>query len=75
MAGPKLVTRLDALLAEKNLSGRRLARLADCTEMTVTKLRRNAMQYLDVNVTARICQALECTPAELLEIQQEDADT
>jgi putative transcriptional regulator len=69
MTGPRLISRLDALLAEKGLSGRKLAKLADVSEPSVTKLRRNSAQLLDVNVTARICKALDCTPGELFDVE------
>lgn len=70
MAGPRLISRLDALMAEKGISGRKLARAADVTEVSVTKLRRNSAQLLDVNVTARICRALDVSPGDLFSIEE-----
>lgn len=71
MTGPRLQSRLDELMAARGISGRKLARAADVTEVSVTKLRRNSAQLLDVNVVARICEALECTPGDLLFIERD----
>lgn len=71
----RLVNRLGELMAQQELGIQKLCRMAEVSPNTVIKMRRNAARYLDVETTARICTALGVTPGELLEIQQEGADT
>lgn len=71
---PRLITRLDALMAERGISGKELMKKAQVTERSVSTLRRNSAQLLDVCTVARICEALDVTPGELLEIQREESE-
>lgn len=70
-AKPRLITRLDALMAERGISGKELMKLAGVTERSVSTLRRNSAQLLDVCTVARICEALDVTPGELLSIEKD----
>jgi DNA-binding Xre family transcriptional regulator len=72
-ARPRLISRLDQLMKEKDISGKELMRRAKVTERSVSTLRRNSAQLLDVCTVARICEALEVTPGELLDIEKEDS--
>lgn len=52
------------------MSGKQLIKEAGVTERSVSTLRRNTAQLIDVCTAARICQALKVTPAELFDIEE-----
>lgn len=66
---PQLVCSLDALLAERGITGKQLAAQAGVTEATVSKLRRNTFVTIDAATFARICHFLQVQPGELLTVQ------
>lgn len=70
-ARPRLASRLDQLMADRGVSGKELMKLAQVTERSVSTLRRNSAQLLDVCTVARICRALDCTPGDLLFIDDD----
>jgi len=59
-----LAFRLTELMAERNITGYRLAKLLDVTPSAVYKLQRATRPSLDM--IERLCDVLECTPADLL---------
>jgi len=69
MASPQIVSRLDQLMEQHQISGRQLAKEANVTEVTVTKLRRNRFQTIDKDVAGRICKVLNCTPGDLFTVE------
>ena len=58
--------RLWKLLIDKDMKKRDLEQIADISHYTVGKLTRG--ENVTVDVLARICQALNCTMDEILEI-------
>lgn len=68
---PRLVSRLDEVMAAKGISGRQLAKAAETTEVSVTKLRRNRFSMIDAAVAARICAALDVQPGDLFTVEND----
>jgi putative transcriptional regulator len=60
---------LDALLSEREITGRQLALEAGVTEATVSKLRRNTFVSIDASTFARICRYLKVQPGDLLSVR------
>jgi len=69
-AKPTLVCTLDALLAERGMTGRQVAEMAGVTEATVSKLRRNTFVSIDAATFARICSCLKVQPGDLLTVEE-----
>lgn len=69
MSSPQIVSRLDQLMAQQQISGRQLAKEANVTEVTITKLRRNRFQTIDKDVAGRICRVLGITPGDLFTVE------
>ena len=68
-ATPTLVCTLDALLADRGITGKQLSVAAGVTEATVSKLRRNTFVSIDAATFARICDHLQVQPGELLQVE------
>src|SRR3972149_5201027 len=62
-------TRLGVLRAERHLSQRRLAAMAGVRPDTVSSLERGKSTGIQFDTLARICEALECEPGELFELE------
>lgn len=67
-AAPKLVCSLDAVLADRGITGKQLSMAAGVTEATVSKLRRNTFVSIDAATFARICSFLGLQPGDLLSV-------
>ena len=61
--------RLPILRAQRRLSQRRLAVLAGVRPDTVSALERGESAGIRFDTLARICEALDCRPGDLLEIE------
>ena len=66
---PRLVSKLDALMRERGITGKKLAEDANATERAVSVLRRNSFQLLDSNTVARVCLALKVKPGDLFDVE------
>jgi putative transcriptional regulator len=63
--------RLPVLRAERRLSQRRLAALAGVRPDTVSALERGASAGIRFDTLARLCDALDCDPCELLQLERD----
>lgn len=61
--------RLPLLRAQRRLSQRQLAALAGLRADTVSALERGAAAGIRFETLARLCEALDCGPGELLEVR------
>ena len=68
MEPPMLRWKLREVMAQKNMTNRRLAELIGIHETNVSNMkRRDTMPRLDGEMFEAICKALNCTPLDLLE--------
>lgn len=65
----RVISRLAVLRTRRHLSQRRLAALAGVRPDTVSALERGKSAGIQFDTLARICEALECEPGELLEFE------
>ena len=58
--------RLFKLMIDKGIKKTELAKLADISQTTLAKLSKN--QYVSMDVLVRICDSLDCTFDEIIEL-------
>jgi putative transcriptional regulator len=69
----RIVVRLDVMLARRKVKARELAEQIGITEANLSLLRTGKVKGVRFDTLARLCEALDCTPADLLEV--EDAES
>ena len=62
-----IVIKLDQLLKEKGISKNKLSHRAEMERTQINRYCNNTVTRLDTDVLARLCKALNCTLADLLE--------
>ncbi|MBP2230295.1 putative transcriptional regulator [Azospirillum agricola] len=65
---------LDQMLARRRMKAKELAQRIGITEANLSLLRTGKVKGLRFETLARICAALECQPADLLEYDSDPAD-
>ncbi len=65
---------LDRAMAERRVSGRELAAKVGITEANLSLLRTGKVKGLRFSTLARICAALGCKPADILDYDFDPAD-
>ena len=68
---PIIVT-LDVMLAKRKMRSKELAERIGITEVNVSLLKSGRVKGVRFETLAKICEVLECQPADLLEYQRED---
>jgi len=66
---PIIVT-LDIMLAKRKMRSKELAERIGITEVNVSLLKGGRVKGVRFETLARICEVLECQPADLLEYQR-----
>ena len=66
--GHRVVCRLDALLAERDMTLAELAARAGVTVVNLSVLKNNRARAVRFSTLTAICDALHCQPAELLSL-------
>jgi putative transcriptional regulator len=69
----RIVVRLDVMLARRKLKARELAEQIGITEANLSLLRTGKVKGVRFDTLAQLCEALGCTPGDLLEVEDEDA--
>jgi putative transcriptional regulator len=60
--------RLRVLMAEKNISNQKLSELSGLHRVTISKLKRSdELKQISGDTINRLCNALECTPNDLMQ--------
>ncbi len=64
-----IVVRLDVMLARRKLSSKALAARIGVTEANLSLLKRGHVKGVRFETLARLCDALECQPGDILEYE------
>lgn len=64
----KIIVRLDVMLALRKMKARDLAARIGITEANLSLLRTGKVKGVRFDTLALLCEALDCTPGELLDI-------
>jgi Predicted transcriptional regulator len=64
----RIVVTLDVMLARRKMRAKELAERVGITEANLSLLRTGKVKGVRFETLARICEALECTPGDLLDV-------
>ena len=67
----QIVVRLDVMLARRKMKAKDLAEFIGITEANLSLLRTGKVKGVRFETLAKLCDALECTPGDILEIEGE----
>lgn len=62
-----IVVRLDVMIARRKMSSKALAAQIGITEANLSLLKRGHVKGIRFETLAKICEALDCQPGDLLE--------
>ncbi|MCW5666400.1 MAG: helix-turn-helix transcriptional regulator [Piscinibacter sp.] len=68
-----IVVNLDVMLARRKMRSRELAERVGITEQNISLLKAGKVRGVRFETLARICEALDCQPGDLLEHRPGDA--
>ncbi len=71
----RIVVTLDVMLARRKMKAKDLAERVGITEANLSLLRTGKVKGVRFETLAKICEALECRPADLLDIDEGAPDT
>jgi putative transcriptional regulator len=66
----RIVVTLDVMLARRKMKSKDLAERVGITEANLSLLRTGKVKGVRFETLAKICEALECKPADLLDIEE-----
>jgi putative transcriptional regulator len=69
----RIVVRLDVMLARRKVKARELAEQIGITEANLSLLRTGKVKGVRFDTLARLCEALDCIPADLLEVEEAES--
>ena len=65
----RIVVTLDVMLARRKMKAKDLAERVGITEANLSLLRTGKVKGVRFETLAKICEALECKPGDLLEVE------
>ncbi|WP_299207898.1 helix-turn-helix transcriptional regulator [uncultured Tateyamaria sp.] len=68
-----IIVRLDVMMAMRKIKGRDLAARIGITEQNLSLLKSGKVKGIRFETLAKLCEALECQPGDLLEAAATDA--
>jgi putative transcriptional regulator len=66
----RIVVTLDVMLARRKMKSKDLAERVGITEANLSLLRNGKVKGVRFETLAKICEALECKPADLLDVEE-----
>ena len=66
----RIVVTLDVMLARRKMRAKELAERVGITEANLSLLRTGKVKGVRFETLARICEALECAPGDLLDVAE-----
>jgi putative transcriptional regulator len=70
----RIVVTLDVMLARRKMKAKDLAERVGITEANLSLLRTGKVKGVRFETLAKICEALECTPGDLLQAEEGEAE-
>jgi len=70
----RIVVTLDVMLARRKMRAKDLAERVGITEANLSLLRTGKVKGVRFETLAKICEALECKPADLLDAEEGEAE-
>ena len=67
----KIVLRLDRMMVERKMSLNELAERVGISNVNLSKLKNNRVTAVRFSTLAAICEALDCTPGDILEYEDD----
>lgn len=65
----KIILRLDRVMVERKMSLNQLAEKVGISNVNLSKIKNNKVTAVRFSTLAAICEALECTPGDILEYE------
>lgn len=65
----EIIVRLDVMLALRKRRAKDLAQEIGITEANLSKLRSGKVKGVRFDTLAKICEALDCTPGDILDVE------
>lgn len=65
----KIVLRLDRMMVERKISLNELAEKVGISNVNLSKIKNNKVNAIRFSTLSAICEALECTPGDILEYE------
>jgi putative transcriptional regulator len=69
-----IIVNLDVMLARRKMRSKELAERIGITEQNVSLLKSGKVRGVRFETLEKICDALDCQPADILEYRRDDAD-
>lgn len=69
----RIILRLDRMMVERKMSLGELAQRVGISNVNLSKIKNNKVTAVRFSTLAAICEALGCTPGDILEYQKEEA--
>lgn len=66
----RIVVTLDVMLARRKMKSKDLAERVGITEANLSLLRNGKVKGVRFETLAKVCEALECKPADLLDVEE-----
>lgn len=66
----RIVVTLDVMLARRKMKAKDLAERIGITEANLSLLRTGKVKGVRFETLAKLCEALACTPADLLDVEE-----
>ena len=66
----KIVLRLDRMMVERKMSLNELAERVGITNVNLSKIKNNRVNAIRFSTLEAICEALDCTPGDILVYQK-----
>lgn len=70
----RIVVTLDVMLARRKMRAKDLAERVGITEANLSLLRTGKVKGVRFETLAKICEALHCTPGDLLEVTEGESE-
>ena len=69
-----IIVNLDVMLARRKMRSKELAERIGITEQNVSLLKSGKVRGVRFETLEKICDALDCQPADILEYRRDDSD-
>ena len=68
----KIILRLDRMMVERKMSLNELAERVGISNVNLSKIKNNHVTAIRFSTLAAMCEALNCEPGDILELEKEE---